>query len=447
MHRNQQQYFSRLIWKSLVFFSILTGTIQNSYAASACQGQVSCLEVDSISINDRTAINGYGSLVSLVWLTGDDRGATVHAQWTLPDGIVLDRYANVTARGRATFPLVTGDIPGTYTLKVVGARKAGTNFVTNAISSKSITINYGGNQPPVAVPDASVQSGTAPLTVNFNASRSYDPDGIIANYFWSFDDIVNSRVSGSDLLNPSHTFNRPGVYRVTLTVRDNAGLQRTTPMTIKVSSEPVNKPITGSAPCKNCMSVDKVNLVYNARKGKLLGDIKLVDNNNSSTALKGALIQATWVLPDGSSVRQKRTARGNGMARFRLNNTMPGVYKLEITTVTLAGHTFSPDTSNVLSGMIEVIAPDNPAAANAVTLVKAIYFSANNKLWIRASSSAAQGSAKITASLLNGDLGQVGWKAGKGFYQQVFRKITNPGNQVTLINANGDSVSGPIEIR
>jgi PKD repeat protein len=33
------------------------------------------------------------------------------------------------------------------------------------------------NQPPVAVINASPTSGEAPLTVNFNGSGSYDPDG------------------------------------------------------------------------------------------------------------------------------------------------------------------------------------------------------------------------------------------------------------------------------
>src|SRR6185369_7116393 len=44
------------------------------------------------------------------------------------------------------------------------------------------------NSPPVAAAGATPTSGLAPLTVNFDSSGSYDPDGTIASYSWNFGD-------------------------------------------------------------------------------------------------------------------------------------------------------------------------------------------------------------------------------------------------------------------
>ena len=74
------------------------------------------------------------------------------------------------------------------------------------------------NSPPVASFMASPSSGTAPLRVAFDASSSYDSDGSITSYAWSFGD----GASGTGVT-ASHTYATPGSYSATLTVRDNAG--------------------------------------------------------------------------------------------------------------------------------------------------------------------------------------------------------------------------------
>jgi len=74
------------------------------------------------------------------------------------------------------------------------------------------------NSPPVANFTTSPSSGTAPLSVSFNASSSYDSDGSIATYEWDFGD--GSHGSG---ITTSHTYTRAGIYTVTLTIRDNEG--------------------------------------------------------------------------------------------------------------------------------------------------------------------------------------------------------------------------------
>ena len=76
------------------------------------------------------------------------------------------------------------------------------------------------NDPPVAKFIANPVKGTAPLDVVFDASPSYDPDGSITLYRWSFGDGTELSTSNPSI---SHRFTSPGEYRVVLTVYDTAG--------------------------------------------------------------------------------------------------------------------------------------------------------------------------------------------------------------------------------
>jgi len=92
------------------------------------------------------------------------------------------------------------------------------------------------NDPPVARFYANPTSGPAPLTVTFNASASYDPDGTIKRYYWEFGDGTTGR--GRIV---THTYTRPGVYTPFLTVTDNRGAEATVNGVRITVTEP-NKP-------------------------------------------------------------------------------------------------------------------------------------------------------------------------------------------------------------
>jgi hypothetical protein len=74
------------------------------------------------------------------------------------------------------------------------------------------------NQPPVAEFSFSPTTGLAPLEVSFDASASYDTDGMIVQYDWIFGDGTTG--SGKTA---RHTFQRKGTYSVKLTVVDDRG--------------------------------------------------------------------------------------------------------------------------------------------------------------------------------------------------------------------------------
>lgn len=103
------------------------------------------------------------------------------------------------------------------------------------------------NLPPTNQWSSDVQSGPAPLTVNFT-DYSFDPDGTIASRVWDFGDFTTG--TGQSV---SHTFTNPGVYKVELTVTDNDGASSVLGYGFTVAGAPVSAPTnlqkTGSGCC------------------------------------------------------------------------------------------------------------------------------------------------------------------------------------------------------
>ena len=87
------------------------------------------------------------------------------------------------------------------------------------------------NVHPVAFFTSDQVSGTLPLTVNFDASASSDPDGSIISYAWSFGD----GGSGSGVT-ATHTYTRAGTYIVRLTVTDDGGATDSATRIIQISA-------------------------------------------------------------------------------------------------------------------------------------------------------------------------------------------------------------------
>jgi PKD repeat protein len=89
-----------------------------------------------------------------------------------------------------------------------------------------------GNHPPAAVAAGSPLSGSAPLTVNFTASGSSDPDpGQTLSFAWDFGD--GGAATGSAV---THTYTSPGNYTATLTVSDGHGGIDTDTLSITVTT-------------------------------------------------------------------------------------------------------------------------------------------------------------------------------------------------------------------
>lgn len=100
-------------------------------------------------------------------------------------------------------------------------------------SSTSTTVNVSEPPPENELPSASItldsDTGTAPVTLEFSAEDSSDPDGNIESYVWEFGDGTTSR--GSEV---SHRYERAGNYTVKLIVTDDRDGKDTAERSIEI---------------------------------------------------------------------------------------------------------------------------------------------------------------------------------------------------------------------
>jgi PKD repeat protein len=110
-------------------------------------------------------------------------------------------------------PLFTYTVPGTYTVNLTVKNGIGSD---SELKTNCITVNAP-QAAPTAAFKSDIQSGTAPLTVNFtDQSTGTAP----FTYAWDFN---NDGVIDSTLQSPLFTYTVPGTYTVNLTVKNGVG--------------------------------------------------------------------------------------------------------------------------------------------------------------------------------------------------------------------------------
>ena len=124
--------------------------------------------------------------------------------------------------------------PTTGGLYYIGGAQGNSNNTANAVRR----IFYTGNIVfPVAKAEANILYGSSPLTVDFSAAKSYDPDGANISFFWDFGDGTTSQ-----LANPTHTFTGTGItsFQVTLTVTNELNQTDQASLSISLNNTPPN---------------------------------------------------------------------------------------------------------------------------------------------------------------------------------------------------------------
>lgn len=100
---------------------------------------------------------------------------------------------------------------------------------------ESYRIRYTGihDDPPLAKFSASKQHVDVDEEIQFDGSASYDPEGLEIKYKWFFGDDKKSTDT-----NPTHTYDKPGIYEVELFVKDAVNQVQQRSMTIMVGDPP-----------------------------------------------------------------------------------------------------------------------------------------------------------------------------------------------------------------
>ena len=142
------------------------------------------------------------------------------ANSVLTDGVVVDDTGPNLGRDTGTDVPRRGDDTGS-------ADVGGTDVGVDVATDSSLPMDVGGddtgdaNQSPEVVTESTVV-GLVGEPTTFDGSGSFDPDGTIVQYSWTFGDGVTGTGAVAD-----HTYAAAGNYDVTLTVTDDAGASAT----------------------------------------------------------------------------------------------------------------------------------------------------------------------------------------------------------------------------
>lgn len=132
-----------------------------------------------------------------------------------PDGTITARIWDFGdgSAGNGEKPVYIYKNPGTYLVTLTVTDDSGTS---SAKDSATMTVVV--NEKPIA--DAGMNQVAMPgESVEFDGSGSFDPDGEIKKYSWNFGD----QTQGTDGVQATHAFEKPGIYTVRLKVFDNSG--------------------------------------------------------------------------------------------------------------------------------------------------------------------------------------------------------------------------------
>ena len=103
------------------------------------------------------------------------------------------------------------------------------------LDARLVRIDYvKGNRAPVAQITSNKSIGSAPFTVIFSAQNSYDFDDDKLKYEWDFGDGTEKNKTAY----PRHTFEKPGIYKIKLTVTDPDGQTSSANKEIQVGNDP-----------------------------------------------------------------------------------------------------------------------------------------------------------------------------------------------------------------
>lgn len=166
------------------------------------------------------------------------------------------------------------------------------------ISSMRVWLNTyrPNNASPTAVISASSNMGEAPLTVQFDGSGSFDPDGDILHYKWTFGD-----GSRSTEINPLYTYNWEDTFTVTLVVNDGYGNQGSATTQVAVSLAPDGRSVL--ADFENVGAGTQGFEDTNWFPGCLVGFSRINDPNNRSNGVLS--IQCDASLSDRAAIRRR----------------------------------------------------------------------------------------------------------------------------------------------
>ncbi|MGZ5482172.1 MAG: PKD domain-containing protein, partial [Pyrinomonadaceae bacterium] len=134
------------------------------------------------------------------------------------------------------------------------------------------------NQAPIANAGGPY-SGIVGQAVTFNGSGSFDPDGTIISYSWTFGDGTNG--SGAT---PTHTYASAGTHTAALTVADNSGNAGSTTGSVTITAN-TSPTVSITSPANGASFTAAANITITANASDTDGTISKVDFYRGTTLM------------------------------------------------------------------------------------------------------------------------------------------------------------------
>ncbi|MCB9230712.1 MAG: PKD domain-containing protein [Bacteroidia bacterium] len=220
-------------------------------------------------------------------------------------------------------PIHTYNTTGSFTVTLTV-----TDTVTGCMDDQTAQVN-------ISIPDAAFTAspvfGCGPLTVNFTDSST----GLALTYLWNFGDGNTSTAQ-----NPSHTYNNPGLYTVTLTVTDANGC-------------------TDAFTASNFVQVIGPDVNFGA--DTLGGCRPLLVNFTDSTIFGAPVVSWAWDFGDGGTSNQQNPSH---------NYTATGNFTVSLTVTDLDGcvHTFTRTNYILVTEPVALFSLSDTLACAGVTI-------------------------------------------------------------------------------
>lgn len=252
-------------------------------------------------------------------------GAAVTGAWS---GLVSGGASGVTGSdGTVSFTTRKTKSSGVITFTVTNVSVSGYVYdpAHNAETQDSITIGQTTNEKPVADAAASPVTGKFPLTVNFNGSGSYDPDGTITSYTWDFGD--GASAGGATA---AHVYTSIGAYAATLTVTDNQGASDSATVLITVTSESLPK-----------MYVSAIDMRLQSAKGGNVAEALVTVLDENGLPVTNAAVTGTWSGLSNMVVTGVTDINGT-VILTSTKSKKSGAFTLTVADVTADGFLYAP---------------------------------------------------------------------------------------------------------
>jgi len=254
-----------------------------------------------------------------VTFTEQSSGTVAAWQWDFGDG----------ATSTAQSPTHTYSTVGTYTVSLTVSGPGGADTLTK--TGFIVVSEVSG--PPVADFSADPTSGPAPLTVSFADQSS----GEVQSWMW---DLGDGTIKYEQ--NPSHTYEMPGVYTISLTVYGPTGLSNTLSKKGFIIVEAVSEPLVAG-------------FTADPKSGIGSLDVQFTD------ASTGPVESWSWDFGDGTTSSEQSP----------LHNFGPGTYTV---TLTVTGGATSSTATDTIIVYEPAVADFTTSPSNAGTAAFTVQF-------------------------------------------------------------------------